>query len=85
MYMKYFLDTIKHLVCCKMCSKNFENRLTNKKVLDKNILKIGISCTKISCKGGKYFPAFFKFSVFCNGCSKLLQNDTNDIPESESS
>ena len=29
--MKYFLDTIEHLVCRKMCNKNFENRLTNKK------------------------------------------------------
>ena len=30
--MKYFLGTIEHLVCRKVCSKNFENRLTNKKV-----------------------------------------------------
>ena len=27
--MKYFLCTIKHLVCRKVCSESFENRLTN--------------------------------------------------------
>ena len=28
--MKYFLGTIEHLVCRKMNSKNFENRLANR-------------------------------------------------------
>ena len=35
MKIKYFLVTLKYLVCRKMCCKNFENRLTNKKVLVK--------------------------------------------------
>ena len=39
MYIKYFLDTIEHLICHKMCSKNFENQSTNKKVLVKNIFE----------------------------------------------
>ena len=34
-----FLSTIKHLVCCKMRSKYFGNRWTNKKVLAKNDFK----------------------------------------------
>ena len=56
MQKKYFLGTIGHLVCRKMCCKNFANRLRNKKVWSK-YFRIGISCTKISWKGGKYFPA----------------------------
>ena len=32
------LSTIEHLVCCKM-GKNFANRLSNKKVLVKNIFE----------------------------------------------
>ena len=31
--------SIEHLVCRKMCSKHFENRLTNKEVLAKNIFE----------------------------------------------
>ena len=53
--LQYFLDTIEHLVCRKMCSKNFENLSTNIKVLVKNIFEV-ISCTKISVKEGEYFP-----------------------------
>ena len=36
---EYFLGTIKHLICRKKCSKYFENRLTNKNVLVKNIFE----------------------------------------------
>ena len=37
--MKYFLSLKEHLVGHKMWSKNFENRLTNKKVLVENIFE----------------------------------------------
>ena len=44
--MKYFLKKIEHLVCHIMCHKNFENQLTNIKVLGQSIFVIGISCKK---------------------------------------
>ena len=38
---QYFPNNIKYQICCKMCCKNVENRLTNKKFICQNIL-IGI-------------------------------------------
>ena len=35
MWMNYFLGTVEDLVCHKMCSKTFENPMTNKKKLSK--------------------------------------------------
>ena len=54
---KYFLGTIKQPVCRKMCSKNFENRLTNKKVLVKNIFEFPVQKNLMEGRYGKYFPA----------------------------
>ena len=38
-YMKYFLGTVEHTVCLKMCSRNYENRLKIKKVLAKIVFE----------------------------------------------
>ena len=57
--------SIEHLVCRKMYSKKIENRLTNETVLVKDILNIGIFCTKISRKRGKHFLHKIKSYQFC--------------------
>ena len=60
--MKYFLDIIVHLVCRKMCSKNFGNRLIYKKVRVKKKLNRDFVYKK--SHEGKYFPAKMENSWF---------------------
>ena len=45
--LKYFLGTIEHLVCRKMCCKNFENWMTKQFWSESFSVQNG--------KGGKYF------------------------------
>ena len=65
--MKYFLGTIEQLVCRKMCSKHFENRLTNINVLVKNIFEQGVSVQKSQVREVNIFPQ--KKSKFLLGIS----------------
>ena len=60
-----------------MCNKHFENRLTNKESSGQKHFWIGSFCTKISWKGGKYFPAKYLNSnyliMIAQNYSKLTQ------------
>ena len=52
---KYFLNNI----CRNICSKNFECRLTNKKLMFKIIFEYAIFNGKLARKGSQYCPGKF--------------------------
>ena len=52
----YFIGTIEHLVCPKLCSKKFENQLTNKKFWSKTVLNRDFSVEKSHVREVNIFP-----------------------------
>lgn len=74
--MKYF-GTIEPLVCCKMWSKNFKIGWQIEKKFGQKHFWIWIFCTKISWKGGKYFPSkilnSFYFIIIAQNHYKMTQ------------
>ena len=62
--MKYFLDIIVHLVCRKMCSKNFGNRLINKKKFGSKKIEYGFSVQKSHERKVNILPKEWKILGF---------------------